>query len=293
MTAELDSPSDLFSEYAIAELIGHPGFRRAVETTATAAVEHFAGLDQHYQWLVKDMGRTSIAITALFLHSSDQGLTVSGLTAGCASAGIGSPGRVRQFLSYAYMHGQISLTDGVGHWTKRRLIFGPSLMNILRNRQLIELKGLSQLTGEVHALPAYIEDEANFLRYVLWTGALTSLRPDLFHVPSGLPMHLFNDRDAGMVILYDLMLAQKPDRTRLLEEAPISRNRLSQRFNVSRAHINKLLADGTEMGLLSCPANDRVAFTPKLSEALERQFAIHYQASRAGARAAFAATPKA
>jgi non-ribosomal peptide synthetase component F len=102
---------------------------------------------------------------------------------------------------------------------------------------------------------------------------------------------MFNKRVGGMLMLYDLLASQPPDRARLLEEAPLSRAALSRRFDVSRAHVNAMLAEAGEAGLLSCPAPDRVVFSQRLSDAMERHYAQFIQLTRAAARVALATLP--
>ena len=85
-----------------------------------------------------------------------------------------------------------------------------------------------------------------------------------------------------MLILFDLLASQAPGRRRLLESAPISRYALARRYSVSRAHINKLLA---ESGCIECVDDDRVVFRPALSRAMERHYAAVFQLNHCAAKA--------
>jgi DNA-binding transcriptional regulator LsrR (DeoR family) len=109
--------------------------------------------------------------------------------------------------------------------------------------------------------------------------------------PSGIM--LFLERECGMRILQHLMQEQAPDRERMLESAPISRNQLSQLYGVSRAHINRLLADAEARGLLSFPTPRRVVFSPELSEDYERTMAAVIQRYHAAYLATLATEPPA
>ena len=86
-------------------------------------------------------------------------------------------------------------------------------------------------------------------------------------------------------VLFDLLTAQEPERRRLLEAARISRYALARRYGVSRAHINKLLA---ESGCIECVESDRVLFKPALSRAMERHFAAVFELNHCAARALLA-----
>ena len=83
-----------------------------------------------------------------------------------------------------------------------------------------------------------------------------------------------------MSILFDLLASQSPDRTRLLEEAPLSRYALARRYAVSRAHINKLLAESGHTEAIG----DRVTFSETLSDALEAHFALIFAHNQHTAR---------
>jgi hypothetical protein len=105
-------------------------------------------------------------------------------------------------------------------------------------------------------------------------------RRDLFAFGKKRPINFFLDREAGMSILFDLLASQSPDRTRLLQEAPLSRYALARRYGVSRAHINKLLAESGHTEAIG----DRVVFSETLSEALEAHFALIFTHSQGAAR---------
>ena len=99
---------------------------------------------------------------------------------------------------------------------------------------------------------------------------------------------MFLERDRGTSILFRLMLSQARPRPRLLMEAPISRSSLSREFEVSRIHVNRLLADASAAGLLTVPEPDRVVFSELLSDAVERMLAATLQLTRASLLAAAA-----
>jgi hypothetical protein len=117
---------------------------------------------------------------------------------------------------------------------------------------------------------------------VLAVSTLVTRRPDMFNFRSTPPVAFFLDREAGMLLLLDLIGAQEPGRRRLLEAARISRSAVSRRYGVSRAHINKLLA---ESGYIESVERDRVVFKPALSRAMERHFAAVFLLNYCAAQA--------
>jgi hypothetical protein len=281
----------LLSEPAIAELRARPGFRRTVGEFTQSSVDFYLSLDESFQWVMKDLGRIGISLTAMVLHGAEGGLTAAALNAACRVNDISSPGRVTQYLNRCYQYGEITAEPGPGHWTKQRLILGPGFFHNFSRQLRGDLEILARLAPELDAARPLTEEKETFLHYVVCVGGIMASRPDLFKASPSRPPNMFSKRDAGTLMLYDLMASQPPDRALLLEEAPLSRAALSRRFGISRAHVNAMLNEASEAGLLSCPEPDRVVFSPVLSEAVEHQNALLIQLARATAMVALATRP--
>ena len=85
---------ELLSENSIAALMAHPNFRAACETSAAGGVAHFLSLSETHRWLMKDIGRAAICLTAAILQITEIGLTAQSLTTTCLAHEISSAGRV-------------------------------------------------------------------------------------------------------------------------------------------------------------------------------------------------------
>ena len=271
--------SSLMTEASFASLRADPQFRGAVECASSQSVRHFQQLDPSFQWITKDLGRAAICLTALTLHLMGR-LTVQALTASCLDNGVSSAGRVQQVVRRCQEIGEMTVQDGAGLWTRRPMCMGRRLVRVLRDRALIDLKAMAPLAPQLEGAAALVETDGGFVTYALCIGAITNQRRDLFKFTP--PVGFFLDREAGMLILLDLLAAQPPDRSRLLEEAPISRYALSRRYGVSRAHINKILA---ESGHIDSVASDTVRFSEALSLAVERHFAVVFRLNSCAAQA--------
>jgi hypothetical protein len=271
----------LLTEACFADVRAHPGFRAAVEIAAGESVAHFQNLDPTYQWLTKDIGRAAICVTALALHLVGD-LTLQTLTAACLANSISSAGRVQQVVRRCQDVGAMTVQDGPGLWTRRPMRLGEGMIRVLRERALIDLRAGLALTPGLAGAAELAASEEGFATYVVCLATITSLRRDIFAMRGASPVAFLLDREAGMLILFDLLCAQRPDRTRLLEDAPISRYALARRYGVSRAHINKILA---ESGHLASFGADRVLFSETLSLALERHFAVVFAANECAAQA--------
>ena len=272
--------SRLMTEEAFASVRAHPGFRDAVERATAESVSHFQQLAPPYQWITKDIGRASICVTALTLHLMG-GLTVQALTAGCVEAKLSSAGRVQQVVRRCQDIGEMIVEPGAGMWTRRPMRLGDGLVRALRVRALIDYKAALGLAPELADAAELADTDDGFVDYLLCISTFVALRRDLFSFESAPPISFFLEREAGMSILFDLVGAQSAVRERLLEEARISRYALSKRYGVSRAHINKLLA---ESGHIDVVASDRVAFSETLSSAMERHFSLVFHLNHCAAQ---------
>jgi hypothetical protein len=273
--------AERMTEEALRGLRHHPEFRVAVEAAAAQSVAHFQKQDPTYQWITKDIGRGAICLTALTLHMID-GLTVHALTAACVERGISSAGRVQQVVRRCQEMGEMTVEAGPGLWTRRRMRVGAGLIRALRERALIDFTAMLRLAPELSGAAEIAQTEDGFATYAIAVSTVANLRPDIFAPTNAPQIGFFLDREAGMLILFDLIGAQAADRERLLETAVISRYALARRYGVSRAHINKLLA---ESGHIDSIESDRVVFNPTLSRAMERHYAVVFQLNRCAAEA--------
>src|SRR5579862_222643 len=221
--------ADLVTEEGCARFRAHPGFREAVEIAAAQSVLHFQHLDATHQWITKDIGRATICVVALSLHMVGE-LSVQSLTAACVDSGVSSAGRVQQLVRRCQDVGAMTVEAGAGMWTRRPMRVGAGLIRLFRERALIDLKAMLRLAPELSAAVEAVSSDDGFVTYSLAVSMLASLRRDMFNFRSTPPIAFFLDREAGMLVLFDLLGAQDPMRRRLLEAAPISRYALSRRY---------------------------------------------------------------
>ncbi|HEY1750664.1 MAG TPA: hypothetical protein VGG29_05340 [Caulobacteraceae bacterium] len=260
------------TDEAFAALRARPGFRRACEAAAAESVAQYRTLTPTQQWVTRDLGRAAISVTAAILHYSGE-LTVQGLTAHSVRMDLSSPGRVNQVVRRAQEGGEFSVDDGPGLWTRRPARLGAGLRQALHERGMVDMRAALTLAPELSGVLDILDTHEGQVSALMWLAAVSSTRRDLFTFSEKRPLNFFLDREAGMLVLFDLLSGQSPDRDRLLEAAPLSRYALSQRYGVSRAHINKLLAESGHTDAVG----DRVHFSEVLSEAVNAHFALIFQ----------------
>lgn len=267
------------TEEAFAAIRAMPAFRRACEAASADAVRLFVDLHPAYQWITKDLGRAAIVMTAAILHYTGE-LTVQNLTAACVVNTISSPGRVNQVVRRCQEIGQFTVEDGPGLWTRRRARVGPQLLTVLQERGISDMRAAVMLAPELEGGLAAMATEAGAMSAIMHLARVSAERRDLFAFAAKRPINFFLDREAGMSILFDLLASQPADRSRLLEEAPLSRYALARRYGVSRAHINKMFAESGHTEAIG----DRVRFSETLSEAFEAHFALIFAHNQGAAR---------
>jgi hypothetical protein len=270
----MTSPPDPLSDASIAAIRAHPTFRAACEAGARKALIFHDNLPEVLRWVTKDIGRFGIGVTAVVLQSIGD-LTPQTLTNACLQMQTSSAGRVNQVVTRCLAAGEIA-SDAASHRrpTRRKLNLSPAFLSAFRRRAQVEIETAAALDPSVAPLVAKVEDPAGFLAYVATTAAFTTERRDLFGYDGAAPSDFFFQREAGGLILLHLLTAQPARRERLLQTADLSRNAISRRFGVSRAHVNKLLAEAERRGALTLPRPNAVSFSAALSDDLERRLAI-------------------
>lgn len=285
--ALLDSHPSLFapdgplSASAIAELRAHPNFPKAIRTLCGGMIALFRG-NRLLNILVNDRGRMLIGWLALYLHEGGApdgrgtGFGVGQLKALCAAAGLASPGRTAAVLALMRMSGHIASASAAED--KRRHILVPTekLRAAHRDRWEYVVAALRDIDPAM--ADAFALDDPEFVAaYVRMTSEhflrgfrLIEVAPD---------MELFLDRNAGLMILFSILLAGKNDDTiPPRRPVPFSISAIANRFGVSRVHVRTLLRDAEAEGLIrrEGPGGSHVVVLPGLAEASEVFFATAF-----------------
>lgn len=284
----MDGSGDIdtgFSPETIAALTAHPRLLDACNHLARASLVHHAAMDPMGRLLLEDLGRSSLYLAAIVLDRSPGGLTAANLVTATQANRTSSAGRVTEFLRLAQDAGDLVVPGGSDRWTRRRLVLQPRFLDRMRRRMGLEIEGARILDP---ALPqaSILEDDAALAHFCFWLGALSTLHRSLVAGP-WTPIEIFLSRKSGGRILSRLIADQKPQRSRVMEQVTISRSGLAREFSVSRAHINKMLADAQAAGALTLDGADRLVFSQAFSDNVSHTYALVLQFMRAALRAAF------
>jgi hypothetical protein len=263
-------------------LLHHPKFRAAVEHNASGVLEQFDRRSPTTKWLTKDLGRSSTLLRALIILAQRGEASVADVLAKVRPSHTASESRILRLFAAAAEAGLVAVEPADGPWRARRIAFRPAFLQLFRERAILEVEAAAIVAPEVRPAASLMERDAVFWNFVASLGRFDRMPPEQRGPPSPC-VRLFLVHDAGLMMLYDLLLAQDPARRRLLEEAPLSRSRLARRFDVSRTHVGRLFDEAEARGHLSYVTRDRVAFSEAMNEDAERHFAVTFQTMRLAA----------
>jgi hypothetical protein len=301
---DIQSPSDVvlpplmraggeLSPDAAAVLCRHPRFPEAMRAVLASNVHFYRG-NRILNYVGYDRGRLVVAMLALYLHVSRRpgdptsGLTAHGLKSLCAEQDVCSPGRARAMLSLLRLFGYVAPAPASDRRFKL-LVPTELLISSLRERWAAMFEAVALLLPEGAAARAAL-DRADFLA-ALVRHVIDQYRTGLRALQVTPELKMFAERNAGLMILFSLVIAGEPDDTMPpTRPVRISISELARRFSVSRAHVLRLLRDAAAEGLIerTGAAQDAITLKPPLSLALRLSAALVFLFFAHCARAALA-----
>ena len=189
----------------------------------------------------------------------------------CAAEGLASPGRTAAMLALMRMSGYIASASAP---EDRRHILVPTerLRAAHRDRWVSVVATLREIHPEAAA--AFALDDPEFIAAYVRASAdqfVGGFRP----IHNAAAMALFVERNAGLMVLFSIVLAGKADDT-VPPSRPVlvSISGIASRFGVSRAHVRTLLRDAEAHGLIERSGQDgSVLLNPHFAVAVSNFFA--------------------
>jgi hypothetical protein len=283
-------PSALFdshlpSESATAAVVTHPRFPDAARAVAAGLVALYQG-ERVVNLVMPDRIRYIISIFAMHLHFAgrpndpNSGLTASRLSKLCVERKICSEGRAEAMLGIMREFGHLVPAPSEEDRRLRRLTPAESLFAWHRKRCVHFFQAAAKVMPQyADALVALDLPEfmPKFLRHLARTHVAG------FHYVEYAPdVRQFYERSAGGPILMSIALSGASDDTfPPSRPVAISLTGIARDFEVSRAHVRRVVQEGVSVGLLerAGPSTDELTVSPCLSNAIRRVLAaymIHY-----------------
>ena len=283
---------DLSAETAAA-LCAHPNFAQAMRAVLAENVRLYRG-NRILNYVGYDRGRLVVAMLALYLHVSRRpddptsGLTAQSLKSLCVEQDVCSPGRARAMLSLMRLFGYVAAAP---ERDRRYKLLVPTdlLMNSVRQRWSAMFAAVALVLPEGATAGAALAGD-DFLGAVVRRG-MDQYRTGVRLLHFAPELKLFAERNAGLMILFSLVIAAGPDDAMPpTRPVRVSISELARRFLVSRVHVGRLLRDAEAEGLIerSGSAPDAITLLPPLTRALRQSTALVFLFFAHCARAAMA-----
>jgi hypothetical protein len=273
------------SEQATAAVIAHPRFVAASRMVAAGLVALYQGA-RSVNLVMPDRVRYIISVFAMHLHFAgrpndpNSGLTASRLSKLCAERKICSEGRAESMLAIMREFGHLVPAPTEEDRRLRRLIPAQPLFDWHRQRCTHFFRAAAQvMPDDADALAALDAPEfmPKFMRHLARSHVAGFYY--VAHVPD---VRLFYERNAGGAILMSIMLSGADgDDFPPARGVSISLSGLARDFEVSRAHVRRLVQDGLSAELLQRVSEnaDELLVSPRLADAFRRvtaTYMMHY-----------------
>jgi len=286
-------PGGELSTAAAAALCEHPNFAEAMRAVLTENVRLYRG-NRVLNYVGYDRGRLVVAMLAFYLHASRRpddptsGLTAQSLKSLCVEQEVCSPGRARAMLSLMRLFGYVASAPE-GDRRFKLLVPTELLMASLRQRWGAMFAAMAPVLPEGAAAGEALTRD-DFLGALVRSG-MDQYRSGVRLLRFAPELRLFAERNAGLMILFSLVIAAEPgDTMPPIRPVRVSISELARRFSVSRVHVGRLLRDAEAAGLIerTASAPDAITLLPPLSRALRHATALMFLFFAHCARAAMA-----
>ncbi len=255
----------------LARMIAEPPFAEASRGAfgrALSRQQRFPVLSR----ALKDSRRLIYVHFVMYLHARG-GITLTRIQQLCRELGLASPGRATAILLGLRTLGYVQAAPEQPNKRERLYLPSPELEDAMRAALIDDAECLALIEPEAAQAAARLGEPDFFREYMLMFGdGMIGVMKN-----GGNPATaFFAERDAGLVILYDMLLSAGADDV-YPPSGPVQMavTELAKRYDVSRSHVFRMLRDAQAEGLITRGAN---ANTGRLSETL-RSAIVEFSAS--------------
>jgi DNA-binding MarR family transcriptional regulator len=263
----------------------HPCFSEAVWRMAETPVEALPS-GRLAIFILNDRVRTQIGYFILYLYwwaqqqNGQHGLTASQVKSVFTEMKFASAGRVDALLAAMRLFGYVRLEPDP--YDKRVKLIVPTERHVAAFLQMlqIQLAAMATVMEEGRVGLANLERKGFMPAFIR---KVCESRYHGFRLVNSVPeiKSFFNYHAATPILLYMMINGHKTDAQTV--ETAISVSRLSKQFQVSRAHVRKVLAEAEAAGFIARPVTDNLPtiMLPAWMDTIERLYAaifLHFAA---------------
>ena len=249
------APSNLSEQERFAALLEHPRFEEAARALSRGMLA-LAAADKALDGMVKDVGRYSATMMAIYLHATG-GLTLPRLKALCAQSRLISPGRARAILLYLRFLKYVEPAGGGG----RGGLYVPTAELQLAWQRIEQqtLEAVKIIEPDIAQVIPALDAPGAMLDFMRMQFAVASARRG----PTDNALwRVFLNRHAGSQILHALMQGgDEEDSYPPRGPMRYALSRLARDLNVSRPHVARLLRAAEQEGLAVLEEGGVLRFT--------------------------------
>ena len=282
------------SAEALRAIEAHPRFSASLRLIAAGAVAQYRG-NRILNMMITDRARFLIGVFAIHLHYLSRpgdprsGLTLSRVKAICIEQKICSPGRAEAMLILMRMFGYLASARSEEDRRLHRLVPTDALIGWHRERLAFTLEAVAGVLPEGAQVLAVLDSPDFLARFVSHVARL--YLSGFYYVDYVPELKFFFERNAGVVILFSIMLAGEAGDS-FPPRGPVSilPATLARQFGVSRPHVRRLMHEAINAGLLQRDETkpDGYRTLPALNAAFARITALYILHNAHAARAALA-----
>lgn len=264
---------------ALVELVAGPRLAAMRETPGFADVsrrlvaiwrEHAGEDDKAYAHHLRDLGRFTSGVWALYLNSTPGGVTTSRLGALLAWSNVAGAGRARALMVYLRFIGYVAAVPAGGDAREKRFVPTERLVRAVTTRLSREFAAMAPLNSDFATVLRHLPEPGAFNIYAELMGESWLAFLMVRHEPTGPSLEMFAQRYAGMMLLSELLATAEPDDV-FPPERPMRFQvaALARKAGISRTQVRQLLRDAEVEGLLILTEEGVAQPTAALREQLE------------------------
>jgi hypothetical protein len=266
---------------ALRAIEAHPHLPAALRAMASGGVAIYRG-NRIVNILINDRARFLIGVFAIHLHHvSRPGDPRSGATLGrirtlCVEQKVCSGGRAEAMLVLMRMFGYLASAPSEADRRLHRVVPTDGLISWHRARLALTLEAITGLMPEAAQAHAALHSR-DFVERLVSHFARVHL-PGFYYVDHVPEMRLFFERNAGVPILFSIMLTcEATDSFPPRGPVAASLKNLARQFGVSRSHVRRLLQQAVDSGLMERDVSrpDRFRLLPAVHVAFTRLMAMY------------------
>jgi DNA-binding MarR family transcriptional regulator len=250
----------------IAFMIAQPRFADACRTSMRSSTKRY-GRNTLLTRVTRDISRLFYGYLVLYLDALG-GITLSAIQDLSREIGLASPGRAQAILFHLRAIGYIKSDPASTDRRSRRYVPSPEMRESLREALADELHAFSLIEPDAGIAADRLVEPEFFRAFMVRFGR--GLIAGLQNKPKRVITH-FAEPNAGLIILWDILSsAQNGDSYPPRGPLKMSVTELSQKYNVSRSHVFRLLRDAEKLGFLTRNADEQ---TGTITDVLAREVA--------------------